>query len=382
MRILYVATDQRVPAAHGGSAHITAVTEGLADLGHEVHAVVSPGDRSFPDGKVEWHAMSPPLGQRQLRFLLAPRVTRLAKTIRPDVVIERYYNFGGEGLYAARRVKALAVLGVESPVVDYPGSPKGWIDALLLVQPFRRWRDRQCTVADLIIAPIASILPDWVRSDRVVLNELGADVDRFHPGARGPVPFSRMEGETVVVFTGAFRAWHGVVTLVDAIRILRARGRHDVKAVLIGDGPELRKVRRAAEGIDGILLTGSLPHDQMPACLAAADIGVAPFDPSAHPPLALGFYWSPLKVFEYMASGLPVVLPRIERLTQLVGDGEHGLFYECSDPDALANVVERLTDAEFRLGLGAAARRRVMTHFTWRRHCEVIDQAIRRVVRR
>ena len=35
----------------------------------------------------------------------------------------------------------------------------------------------------------------------------------------------------------------------------------------------------------------------MPACLAAADIGVAPFDLDAHKPLTLGFYWSPLKIF-------------------------------------------------------------------------------------
>ena len=41
----------------------------------------------------------------------------------------------------------------------------------------------------------------------------------------------------------------------------------------------------------------------LPACLAAADIGVAPFDTAAHAPLSLAFYWSPLKVFEYMAGG-------------------------------------------------------------------------------
>ena len=47
--------------------------------------------------------------------------------------------------------------------------------------------------------------------------------------------------------------------------------------------------------------------------LAAADIGVAPFDVAAHRPLSLGFFWSPLKIFEYMASGLPVVAPAVDR---------------------------------------------------------------------
>ena len=354
-----------------------AVAEGLAGLGHDVHVVVSSGDRPPPAGPVQWHMLSPPFGRRQFRILRAPQVARLAEAVRPDVVIERYYNFGGEGFYAARRVGAATVLDVVSPVVDYPGSPKRWVDALLLVQPMRRWRERLCAIADRIITPTERILPDFVTSSQVVLNEVGADVTHFHPGAPGAVPFTRTEGETVVIFTGAFRAWHGAVTLVDAMRRLRARGRQDLRAVLIGDGPELPNVRRAAEGLDGIVLPGALPRDQIPACLAAADIGVAPFDPTAHPSLALGFYWSPLKVFEYMASGLPVVVPRIDRLTQLVADGEQGLFYERSDPDGLAQALERLTDIGLRRRLGAAARQRAVTEFTWKRHCEVIDQALR-----
>ena len=62
----------------------------------------------------------------------------------------------------------------------------------------------------------------------------------------------------------------------------------------------------------------------MPACLAAADIGVAPFDVAAHAPLALGFYWSPLKIFEYMAAGLPVVAPPFRASRGSSGTGARG----------------------------------------------------------
>ena len=62
MRVLYSAIDQRVPGAKGGSVHVTAVAEGLAALGHEVHVLASPGDGPFPEGAVRWTAMTPPLG--------------------------------------------------------------------------------------------------------------------------------------------------------------------------------------------------------------------------------------------------------------------------------------------------------------------------------
>ena len=90
--------------------------------------------------------------------------------------------------------------------------------------------------------------------------------------------------DTVAVFAGAFRAWHGAIHIVSALRELRARGRQDIGAVFIGDGPELPHVREAAAGLDGVVFTGALPHEQMPACLAACDIGVAPFDAGAHRP--------------------------------------------------------------------------------------------------
>ena len=212
---------------------------------------------------------------------------------------------------------------------------------------------------------------------RVLETEWGADTDRFHPGATGRVPFARTAGDTVAVFVGAFRAWHGAIHLVEAIRELRARGRSDIKAVLIGDGPELSRVRQAAEGIDGVTITGALPHSEIPASLAAADIGVAPFDVSAHAPLRLEFYWSPLKIFEYMASGLPVIAPRIERLTRIFRDGREGMLYDPAQQGSLAAALERLASPALRSELGAAARARAVEQFSWRSHCQALDRAIR-----
>ena len=163
---------------------------------------------------------------------------------------------------------------------------------------------------------------------------------------------------------------------------MRERGRDDVSAVLVGDGPELPRVRHAAARLDGVACVGAVPHDAMPACLAAADIGAAPFDVGAHAPLSLGFFWSPLKVFEYMAAGLPVVAPAIDRLGRIVRNDREGVLYDARVPGALAAAIETLCDPVRRQRLGAAARARVVEHFGWESHCkglaEVIGAALER----
>lgn len=376
MRIVYAALDQRVPGTLGGSVHVRAVAEGLAALGHEVHVAVTPGG-PWPEGPVRWHAVSPPLGHPALRWMKVGAVTALAREVRADVIMERYYNFGGEGVLAARRLGIPAVLEVNAPIIDYPGSLKSRLDRMLLAEPMRRWRDRLCRHTDLFVTPRKQILPAWVPDDRVLEAEWGADVDHFTPEARGPLPFTREPGRVLCVFAGAFRSWHGVVQLSAALARLHASGEHRLGAVFIGDGPERAAAEHAARDVPGVTFTGAVPHAQLPACLAAADIGVAPFDPGKHRPLQLGFYWSPLKIFEYMASGLPVVAPRLSRIADLVADEKEGLLYDPAEPRTLDAALVRLTDAAVRARLGQAARARAVAHYSWRAHCVALDQRLR-----
>ena len=377
MKILYSAIDQRVPGTDGGGVHVAAVATGLAALGHQLDVLVQPGDGAFPEGPVRWHALGSPLGLRMLRVLRAGRITTLARALRPDVVVERYYNFGGEGIIAAGRVGAAAVLEVNAPVIDHPGSRKRTLDRALLAEPMRRWREWQCRHADLLVTPSRLIVPDWVPRHRILEIEWGADTERFRPDVTGDPPFDRTPRDTVAVFAGAFRPWHGAVHLIRAIARLRARGREDIKAVLFGDGPELERARREASGVSGLCFTGAIPHSMMPAAFAAADIGVAPFDIGAHPPLQLDFFWSPLKVFEYMASALPVVAPDITRLRTIVRHEGEGLLYDPRDPGALADALTRLADPAYRARLGAAARRRVVDCYSWAAHCRTLERAVR-----
>jgi glycosyltransferase involved in cell wall biosynthesis len=371
LRILYVALDQKVPGTHGGSVHVQSVAEGLARLGHEVHVATQPGG-TWPEGTVVWHPLGPPFGRAGLRWARRPAVTRLARAIGAEIIIERYYNFGGEGVLAANALDVPAVLEVNAPIVDYPGSAKARLDRALLVEPMRRWHDRICRRTDLFVTPSVEILPAWIDARKVLEIEWGADVDHFTPDAPRP-PFERDHKRVIGVFAGAFRSWHGVVQLSASLARLHAAGDHRFGALFIGDGPERSAAERAARGVPAVTFTGAIPHQALPGWLAQADVGIAPFDPSRHRPLRLGFYWSPLKIFEYMAVGLPVVAPALPRLRRLVEHGREGWLYDPDDPRALDRALETLADPARRRTMGAAARERVVRDFSWAAHCRALD---------
>ena len=213
-----------------------------------------------------------------------------------------------------------------------------------------------------------TILPAWVDRARVLEVEWGADV-RSLPARRAgaTAPFARDPARIWCVFAGAFRSWHGAVHLSAALARLHAAGDHRFGARVHRRRPGARRGRaRPRAACPASSFTGALPHDRLPAALAAADIGVAPFDPTRHAPLRLGFYWSPLKIFEYMAVGLPVVAPALPRLRRLVEHGREGLLYDPDDPrGARPGASRRWPIRRCGARMGAAARARVVRDFSW-----------------
>lgn len=377
MRILYVASDQVVPGSSGGSVHVLEVARGLARLGHEVHAVVrqtgGAAARERSAG-VDWHRVRwwPP--HRFFRFRARRPVARLLASLRPDAVLERYYNFGGEGVLAAAGQGVPAVLEVNSPVVDHPGSLKAALDAALVVRPLRRYRERLCATAAALVTPLPEIVPERARAKTRRVS-WGANVEEFHPGRRRRELRAQLgvtDDAVAVVFAGSFRPWHGVRVLEQAAR--RLAHRRDIVFLLAGG-----EAAAPGEAYNGRRL-GRLSYESMPDLLASADVGVAPYDTARLRQLRLGFYWSPLKVFEYMASGLPTVTIARPPLTDIVRPGREGLHVPEGDPAALAEAIVRLADdADGRRAMGASARQRVVELYSWDRHCRQLESLLHEV---
>jgi glycosyltransferase involved in cell wall biosynthesis len=129
-----------------------------------------------------------------------------------------------------------------------------------------------------------------------------------------------------------------------------------------------------------ITFVGSVAYDQVPRYLADADVGLAPFSPSLFSALELGWFWSPIKVFEYLAAGLPVATIDIPEMRGLLPETV-ARFYPPEDPGALATTLERLASDRAALrDSQRAARALAESRYTWGHQAVLVEGVLRKVV--
>lgn len=336
MKILYAATDQDLATVHGGTIHINAVAQELTDLENEVHLLVQHCDQpKIISSDVKVHEL--PRTHRFLLWTAGNKIQKVISEIHPDVVMERYYNFAGEAILHAKASGIPTVLEVNSPMIEYAGSTKSKMDWLLGGR-LRKRRERIASAASLIISPMKEIVPKQY-SEKVREIEWGADTKLFDPESLPDRSLLRSQhgygaDEILLIHFGSLRKWHGLTKLLEAFDMARPKFKRSVRLIVIGPQNEITR--------PNVNLVGEVAHEQLPAWLKMSDIAVLPFAIEQHRYLELGFYWSPLKLFEAMAMNLPVLTLNHKRLITLLGTDDPDFFYDGSMEDLSAKMVSAI----------------------------------------
>ncbi|MBL8859909.1 MAG: glycosyltransferase [Planctomycetes bacterium] len=162
----------------------------------------------------------------------------------------------------------------------------------------------------------------------------------------------------LVVYTGGLLDWKGVDVLIAAAKTLP-----DVYfAIAGGMDADVARLRQRAGGLLNVRLDGFQAPERVQLYLAAGDVGVVP---NRSQPEISARYTSPLKVFEAMAAGLPLVVSDLPSLREILAPGEEAVFVAADDAGALARgIQELLADPSRRASMSQRLVARAPLH-TW-----------------
>jgi glycosyltransferase involved in cell wall biosynthesis len=370
LKIAYISADPDVPVFgwRGSSVHIQEVIRAFRGLEADVSLFTPPPEGYAPPDLIDLKVreirlpQTGNLAQKEEVLLAANRqlIHSLEEHGPFDLVYERYSLWGFAGMSYARANQIPGILEVNEPLIEVALANKALVDA----GGARQIAKRAFTDAGTIIAvskEIRAYLKERTQEFgkvRVVQN--GANLERFKPGLIPALP--DRQSVFTVGYAGRLSMRHGIDTLVKAFAILHRRDPR-ARLLLVGDGPDRDAIAQAASsvGIAGsVELTGAVSPGIVPRLMASMDVAVAPFPRQEH------FYGSPIKLFEYMASGLAVVSSSVGQPAEVIEDGVNGMLTPAGDFVALSRVLDTLRkDPQLRSRLGAAASEHVRSRNSW-----------------
>jgi len=391
MRLIYICSDFGIDPAgvKGASIHVRAITGALARTGCDVRLLSPKGDAgpghaalplSLPAACASDHtarALKRWLTThdegdelaKDLRPLLYQATARVeaieaARAFRPAAIVERLSLMGCLGMDIATALEIPLLVEVNALLSDEAAEFR----SLALRETARRLENRVLAAADAIIAvsaPLAErIAARGVDRSRIHVVPNGVDLELFN-GAPSRETCRQKLGladQFVVAFAGSLKPWHGVDVLLEAFARLNAV-RRDARLLIVGTGPMQAALHEQAARLgmaNAVEFTGAVPHQDVPALLRAVDVAVAPFR------RVDGFYFSPIKLFEYMAAGACVVASRLGQIAEVIDDGVNGLLCEPDDPPALHAALLKAADSPaLRARLAARADACVRERYTW-----------------
>jgi glycosyltransferase involved in cell wall biosynthesis len=397
MRILFICADLGIPVLgrKGAATHVRNLVAALQHLGHRLvvaapSATKSPWEEparfaapllTLPPGDatvktvitlketIAQFGVESSLSGEVRRLLydaeLFPRLLRRFKDDPPDVIYERGSMFATAGARLAASLGCPFLLELNAPLsLEQAAYRHGELGDLAAAA--EKWTLTKADAVLAVSAPLADHVASLgVAAERIHVVPNGVDPSIFHPGPSDPATRSRwgLDGTLVLGFVGGLRPWHGVETLPPLFEKL-ARRHEGLRLVIAGDGPlkEALSADIAKRGLGSrTVLTGALPQEEIPRLLREFTAALAPYPRPEHP-----FYFSPLKLFEYMACGVPVVATALGQIADVVRDGETGLLCPPGDMDALEAACDRLlSDPALRRRVGLAAAREVSERYTW-----------------
>ncbi|MEA2708868.1 MAG: hypothetical protein QOF78_1469 [Phycisphaerales bacterium] len=347
MKLAFANARFRPDAHDGANAHVRQFVQNTVAIGHEVWmwpGVTHPAAHALPGGRVS-------------RTIKLREMDLIYVRVQHDVVAPCTWTLG-----PTRKLLGDPIMVWEFNTVPEYGEYRGMSPQAIQkeVEGFRHF-GKGCDLAVCVSAHLADYVKTKLGIARTLVVPNGSDPDLYTPDAP-IVPRLQGIGEeqfNVLWIGSAYVDWHNFKLLADAARIIWERGNpQKIIFHLIGQG-----MSKMGDMPANVHYYGVEDYEKLPRWMSAMDVGLCLY--RAGP----ADYSSPLKVFDYMSSGLAVVATRQPQTTQLLNElGTPELLMSPDDPKALADALEKLAaDREKVKEISKRARELSVAKYTWRR---------------
>lgn len=275
-----------------------------------------------------------------------------------DAIIETHDPLSLAGVVAARGLGVPLILDDAAPIFEASTMAGiGW--SRLHSKVFRAVTEEASVIVAVNQSMRHELIAAGITENKITIIENGVDIERFD-AVRKPALLSRSEnanaGATVFAFIGSFQAYHRTDLLIQAFsRMKNTRSR----LLLAGDGKNFEQCRKLVEQLNlskRVHFLGRVNNDVVPEILAQADVGVLP---------ATNSYGNPMKLYEYLAAGLPIIAPDQDTVREVAGVGQEALLFKPEDVGSLAQAMDLLASNRDRRKNMACQARAIASNNAW-----------------
>ncbi len=353
-------------------------TRELRQMGWRVTLVAAGPEGLQPVRGVEVMCIAAPNLYFIGRFLYHVRVLLYLFRIRPAPDVLLFREGSAMFLLPVRLVRLilgrgrapLCVMDQRSLHMPPPGR-QGWRGALLglykqlMGWAGNRWADGltagTARMARAAHIPPAKLWGVWSAAVNPAMFA-SASVGRVWPADGAPIQ---------LIYIGSLNYERNLSCLCRAVELANAEGLSFV-LTLVGEGAESADLERLAEASSGqIRCLRPVPHEQIPAMLSQSHVGVLPFPDEEKFRVS-----SPIKLFEYMAAGLPILATRIVCHTDFTGEGEYVFWAEGSDVADLLVALRLAWQQRSELSTMSAKSVAAASQWTWHKSALRLKEAL------
>ncbi|MEO1984535.1 MAG: glycosyltransferase [Fuerstiella sp.] len=360
MRIAYL-SDSTIPSRKANGIQVMNMCQAFANAGHDVTLFARPGEAIEND--FHFYGVAP-------RFNIVK-----SATIGPQRLREWFYasrtawqlsRCGPFDLIYGRHLPSLALAGRgRTPMIYEAHQPASLTGRVIERQLFRRNNLTRCVFISEALRTAYRKRYAQLCSVETLVSHDGTTVSLTDPELCSSTPNG---GRLRVGYSGSLCFGRGIEIIVGLAQKLPYLDFH-----FCGGSPdEVNACRARATGSHNMTFYGFLPPSHTRAWQSSMDVLLAPYQLSV-PTVE---WMSPLKIFEYMATGRAVIASDVTVLREVLSDGRNALLVPPNDVFAWSNALQRLSDASVREALGQQALADLRSTYTWKLRAASVLQGV------